>query len=78
MLVRTKSPPMVVRDEPPRVVTPMAFTALKSPVIALMPSKAMEPTVPVARAMDPVKVVQAARAVASPPFWMVRVALVLH
>jgi hypothetical protein len=34
----------------------------------------MSSVVPVAMAMDPEKVLQAARAVASPAFWMVRVA----
>lgn len=61
-------PPMVVNAAPPSVVMPTAFTALKSPVISLIPSNEIEPVTPVARAMEPVYVVHEARAVASPPF----------
>lgn len=48
--------------------------AIKSPVMWVMPSRAMLSLVPVAMAMLPEKVVQEARADASPAFWMVVVA----
>jgi hypothetical protein len=48
--------------------------AIRSPSSFLMPLSAMSSVVPVAMAMDPEKVLQAARAVASPAFWMVAVA----
>lgn len=52
--------------------------AVRSPVIFLTPLMAMSSVVPVATAMLPEKVEQEARAVASPAFWMVSVAVALQ
>lgn len=50
------------------------FGAVKEPVMVSMPGKVRSPVACVAMAIEPEKVVQLARAEASPPFWIVAVA----
>ena len=52
--------------------------ATRSPVMVCTLPMLMSSVVPVAMAMLPVKVLQDARAVASPEFWMVVVPAILH
>jgi len=73
-LSKSRVPPMLARLLAVIAVRLVAPLAVKEPVIDLIPLKFMSPAVPVATAMEPVNVGQPARAVASPPFWMVAVA----
>ena len=70
MIVSKLSAPMLVIND--------ALVTTRSPVMVCTLPMLMSSVVPVAMAMLPVKVLQDARAVASPEFWMVVVPEILH
>ena len=69
---------MISKLLPESPVSCVALSAVKLPVIVRMPSRAIWSVAPVAMAMLPEKVEQAASADASPALWRVVVAALLH
>lgn len=66
MLVRPKVPPMVLRLVAPKEGSMTVLSAIKSPVIFVIPLRVMSSATEVWMAMLPVNVEHPARAVASP------------